>query len=365
MLFETLEPRVLLSADLNPIQGSIAVPGETDRYTFTLSQETQILFDSETPNSSLNWSLAGPQGNVVSDRSFAAPDQVDASNIAPLDLVSGNYTLSIQGVANATGTYQFRLLDLASLATVTPDVQPTMSTPAAPASASSTVVAPQSPDAAGAAVTNFQQIVFQPNQGQADSAVAFTAKDSDYTLYVMKDGATLQLVTGGDVLQINSVGANPNPTIVGLDQQPGVTNSNGSDLADSSVRGYGRIQMADVYAGIDLTFHAHAGALEYDWIVNPGADASAIKLAFTGATRMELDAQGNLVVHTPHGALIEQAPQLYQNIDGAQHAIAGSFALDGAGIVRLQVGDYDHTLPLVIDPVPGARLLDLSGGRRG
>jgi large repetitive protein len=56
------------------------------------------------------------------------------------------------------------------------------------------------------------------------------------------------------------------------------------------VPGYGRIQMADVYAGIDLTFHANAGALEYDWIVNPGADASAINLQFTGATRMELDA---------------------------------------------------------------------------
>ncbi|MEH2565659.1 CARDB domain-containing protein [Bradyrhizobium sp. AZCC 2289] len=120
MLFETLEPRVLLSADLNPIQGSIAVPGETDRYTFTLSQEKQILFDSETPNSSLNWSLAGPQGNVVSNRSFTASDLVDASNVVPLDLVSGNYTLSVKGLADTTGNYQFRLLDLANATTIVP-----------------------------------------------------------------------------------------------------------------------------------------------------------------------------------------------------------------------------------------------------
>lgn len=78
-----------------------------------------------------------------------------------------------------------------------------------------------------------------------------------------------------------------------------------------------------------------------------------IKLAFTGATRMELDAQGDLIVHTAHGELIEQAPQLYQNIDGAQRAVSGSFTIDRAGIVGLQVGDYDHTLPLVIDPVLG------------
>jgi hypothetical protein len=30
LFFETLEPRLLLSADLIPIQGSIAAPGETD-----------------------------------------------------------------------------------------------------------------------------------------------------------------------------------------------------------------------------------------------------------------------------------------------------------------------------------------------
>jgi Beta-propeller repeat len=58
-------------------------------------------------------------------------------------------------------------------------------------------------------------------------------------------------------------------------------------------------------------------------------------------------------VHTAHGELIEQAPHLYQDIDGARHDVAGSFVLDRAGIVRLQVGDYDHAQSLVIDPVLG------------
>ena len=58
-------------------------------------------------------------------------------------------------------------------------------------------------------------------------------------------------------------------------------------------------------------------------------------------------------MHTSHGELIEQAPHLYQDIDGVRHDVAGSFVLDGAGIVGLQVGEYDHTQPLVIDPVLG------------
>ena len=45
-----------------------------------------------------------------------ASDPAGKSTSSPLDLVSGNYTLSIQGVANATGTYQFQLLDLANAA---------------------------------------------------------------------------------------------------------------------------------------------------------------------------------------------------------------------------------------------------------
>jgi hypothetical protein len=120
LLFETLEPRVLLSADLNPIQGSIAVPGQVEQYTFTLTQEKQILFDSETNNGQLNWSLNGPGKNVVASHSFTSSDPVDNSNVAPFDLAAGTYTLSVQGVADATGTYQFRLLDLANAPAIIP-----------------------------------------------------------------------------------------------------------------------------------------------------------------------------------------------------------------------------------------------------
>ena len=121
LFFETLEPRVLLSADVLPISGSIAVPGETDRYAFTLTKETQLLFDSQTNSFPLNWSLDGPRGNVVSSRSFSSSDPVDVFNgVAPLDLVSGSYTLSVQGLVDATGNYQFRLLDLADASAITP-----------------------------------------------------------------------------------------------------------------------------------------------------------------------------------------------------------------------------------------------------
>src|SRR5262245_43856277 len=61
ILFEALEPRTLMSGDANPaavqVSGSIDVAGQTNQYGFTLAQGTQVVFDSETPNANLNWTL--------------------------------------------------------------------------------------------------------------------------------------------------------------------------------------------------------------------------------------------------------------------------------------------------------------------
>ncbi len=110
--FEPLEPRVLLSADINPAQtitGSIDVPGETDQYGFTLPQNARIVFDSVTNNPNLNWSLSGPTGALVDSRPFSASDGTAANSV--LDLTAGDYTLTVDAPADITGAYTFRLID--------------------------------------------------------------------------------------------------------------------------------------------------------------------------------------------------------------------------------------------------------------
>ena len=118
--FETFEPRVLMSADLLPVHGVIDVPGQTNQYTFSLTDAKQIYFDSQTPSSQIDWTLKGPSGTVVSARPFASSDanQVAASQ-ATLSLPAGDYTLSVAGQGNATGVYDFHLLDLANATPVT------------------------------------------------------------------------------------------------------------------------------------------------------------------------------------------------------------------------------------------------------
>ncbi|MCB2003664.1 MAG: LamG domain-containing protein, partial [Rhodoferax sp.] len=115
LVFESFEPRVLLSGEtVAPrIDGSLDVPGETDRYGFTLNDNVRVVFDSLTNNADMRWSLEGPRGSVVSGRSFTASDSYERSGDVAFDLAAGEYTLTVDGVADTTGDYAFRLIDLA------------------------------------------------------------------------------------------------------------------------------------------------------------------------------------------------------------------------------------------------------------
>ena len=121
--FEALEPRVLLSGDLNPAQtvsGSIDVQGEVDQYGFTLTQNTQIVFDSMTNNSNMNWSLSGPNGAVVGNKSFTNSDSAYTSASPLLNLAVGDYTLTVDANSDQTGAYSFRLIDVLKAQEIAP-----------------------------------------------------------------------------------------------------------------------------------------------------------------------------------------------------------------------------------------------------
>jgi hypothetical protein len=99
------------------------VPGQHDVYRFTLDEAKRMYFDFLSATTSydnyyLRWTLSGPLGEVVSNRPFRASDSSDGTSI--LDLGPGEYTLTVHAptdtsyAADITGSYGFRLLDLAA-----------------------------------------------------------------------------------------------------------------------------------------------------------------------------------------------------------------------------------------------------------
>jgi hypothetical protein len=113
---EALEGRVLLSAVT--VSGDIRVAGEHDSFNYNFATPRRLYFDSMTNTNDIRWSLVGPSGTLVNNRPFAQSDSVDIGNpviFAP----AGSYSLTVDGVAETTGAYQFRLLDLADTLPIT------------------------------------------------------------------------------------------------------------------------------------------------------------------------------------------------------------------------------------------------------
>ena len=127
-LFEALEARVLMSADTvqiiqggTQVDGNITAAGETDRYSFTLTEAKQLYFDALT-DTPFNWSLEGPSGTLVNARSFQSSDAADIAGSPVLNLTPGEFILSVDANLDATGAYGFRLLDLGQAGTLTPNI---------------------------------------------------------------------------------------------------------------------------------------------------------------------------------------------------------------------------------------------------
>jgi hypothetical protein len=104
--------------------GTLSTSGQQDSYVFTIANPTNLYFDSLTNNFGFSWSLIGPQGNVVSSRRFTESDGSSFNLSSPVVSLAapGTYQLVVGGTPGSpsTGSYSFRLSDLASASLITP-----------------------------------------------------------------------------------------------------------------------------------------------------------------------------------------------------------------------------------------------------
>ena len=149
------------------------------------------------------------------------------------------------------------------------------------------------------------------------------------------------------------VGANAKARIEGLEPQPEalhrlVASPTGPHL--TSGQSFARVRVADVYPGIDVVFYGDRDTLEYDVVVAPGADASAFALATPNAVA-RIDADGDLLVGDAQGDVRLRRPRAYQLAGNERITVDSAFTVQADGSVKIRVGSYDRTRPLVIDPV--------------
>lgn len=197
-------------------------------------------------------------------------------------------------------------------------------------------------------------LAFEANRGQTDAGVRFLARGAGYIVFVTPTEAVVAVGRGGEraAVRLTPVGARPASRLVPGDALPGVAHYARIPVTESiSAPTYASVRRANVYDGVDLVYHGRDRELEYDFVVAPGADPRPIALAVEGADRLELDAAGDLLVHTRAGVLRQPHPVAYQDVEGARRPVSADYVVGEGGRVRFRLGAYDRARELVIDPV--------------
>ncbi len=223
-------------------------------------------------------------------------------------------------------------------------------------------------------------VYFEENQGQFDERVRFlargthgldlfvTATDAVYVVHEpMQEGSrpspadmrspdqnTPKPPHMATAVYMRLEGAAANTTSRGSDALAHRTNyfKGTEENWRTNIPNYQGLRTDGVYPGIDMVWHGREnGGVQYDFIVAPNADPSQIEWKVDGAKQIELTDEGDLLIHTEYGDIRQQRPYTYQDSgSGVRSDVDSRFVIDGSDRVRFDVGEYDRSRPLTIDP---------------
>jgi len=226
-------------------------------------------------------------------------------------------------------------------------------------------------------------VYFIENRGQADPRAAYYVKGRGSSFYFTSRGIRMSLTgssgrkrsplrlasiaptlpvlpaTRRHSLELDFVGARPVRPIG--EDSAGVRFSyfNGPrERWKSGLRSYRRLLYRNLWPGIDLVYSGAGSTLKHDFVVHPGADPAVIRLAYRGADSLSIDARGGLEIGTSVGTLHDLKPFVYQEKDGRRVEVSSSYVLNTptpqhpeTHAYGFRVGAYDHSRPLILDPV--------------
>jgi beta-propeller repeat-containing protein len=188
-------------------------------------------------------------------------------------------------------------------------------------------------------------------------AARFIARGRDCNVWLSPDRATLEFGSaepGTRTVRLTLSGANPAAEMSGREVLPGKANYFiGNDTAGwrTGVPLFSRVQVGEVYPGIDVVYYAdEAARLEYDFLLRPHAPTDQIRFLVEGADRIRVDGTGDLVLTIGDDEVRQHRPIIYQESGGVRKPIAGGYRLAGPRTVGFWLGDYDRSSTLVIDP---------------
>src|SRR5580658_3956156 len=182
--------------------------------------------------------------------------------------------------------------------------------------------------AGGQAVMSRLPLRFEANRGQWGPSVQYAARGGGYDLLLTGQGPSLRFGRS-QAIDISLVNGNRQPVIEGLDEMKARTNYMIGARANwhTEVPNYARVAYRQAYPGVDVIYYGSHNQLEYDFVLAPGADPGAIRMRFSGAGRLSITRDGDLVLESPNGRMTQKRPLIYQDAFGGRREIGGRYVL--------------------------------------
>jgi hypothetical protein len=222
-------------------------------------------------------------------------------------------------------------------------------------------------------------LAFESNQGQADPRVRYLAHGEGYTLLltasdvlfalnplastrarsnhglIEKKSPTLPVPREDEpaVIRMQFLEVNRKAAITAKNPLPGRSNyfvGDNPERWQTNVPQYARVSYEELYPGVSLAFHGEQRQVEFDFIVSAGADPAAIRFGISNASNAVTDDAGNLVLSSMAGEVTLHKPVAYQNGNGPHKPVDARFVLLAENQIGFQLGRYDHSCEVVIDP---------------
>lgn len=118
----------------------------------------------------------------------------------------------------------------------------------------------------------------------------------------------------------------------------------------SNVSAFRSLYFQEMYPGVDVRVTSVGEHFKYDFLIEPGADASVIRMKYNGADKLE-EEHGNLIITTSVGRLAEKKPYAYQDIGGKRVEVPCHYRLSGDAVTFVFPEGYDSCYELVVDPL--------------
>jgi hypothetical protein len=200
-------------------------------------------------------------------------------------------------------------------------------------------------------------LTFAANAGQFAAPVQFAARGTGYSLFLTPAEAVLQLQEQQRPhppapMRLRFVGAQPT-ALTGLE----AVASKGHYFIGSdpkrwrtNVAQFARVKQADIYPGVDVVWYGNQRQLEYDLLLKPGAQPAQIRLSVAGAAVHKTE--NRAVELRQANTVLRLLPSVaWQTVDGERRSVECAYRVRANGEISFDLGAYDRTRELMIDPV--------------